>query len=34
MRILLVEDDLLLGDGVEAGLRQTGFTVDWIKDGV
>ena len=33
-RILLVEDDLLLGDGVEAGLRQTGFTVDWIKDGV
>ena len=34
MRILLVEDDLLLGDGVETGLRQTGFTVDWIKDGV
>lgn len=34
MRILLVEDDLLLGDGVEAGLRQTGFTVDWTQDGI
>ena len=31
MRILLVEDDGLLGDGVQAGLRQAGFGVDWAK---
>lgn len=34
MRILLVEDDGLLGDGVQAGLAQSGFTVDWVKDGI
>jgi DNA-binding response OmpR family regulator len=33
MRILLIEDDPLLGDGLAAGLRQSGFTVDWLKDG-
>jgi len=33
MRILLVEDDELLGDGVRAGLIQEGYTVDWLKDG-
>ena len=33
MRILLVEDDTLLGDGVCVGLKQAGFTVDWVKDG-
>ncbi|CAM2161652.1 DNA-binding transcriptional activator QseB [Paraburkholderia sacchari] len=33
MRILLVEDDPLLGDGVRAGLRQQGFQVDWVRDG-
>ncbi|HEX8987509.1 MAG TPA: response regulator transcription factor [Rhodocyclaceae bacterium] len=33
MRILLVEDDPLLGDGLAAGLRQSGFAVDWVKDG-
>jgi two-component system response regulator QseB len=33
MRILLVEDDDLIGYGVEAGLRQAGFTVDWARDG-
>jgi two-component system response regulator QseB len=33
MRILLVEDDLLLGDGLAAGLRQTGAAVDWLRDG-
>ena len=33
MRVLLVEDDPLLGDGLEAGLRQSGFNVDWMKDG-
>ena len=34
MRILLVEDDPLLGDGVKAGLAQAGFAVDWVRDGV
>jgi DNA-binding response OmpR family regulator len=33
MRILLVEDDPLLGDGLQAGLRQLGFAVDWVRDG-
>ncbi|MEM5327956.1 response regulator [Paraburkholderia sp. JHI2823] len=33
MRILLVEDDTLLGDGIRAGLRQQGFQVDWVRDG-
>jgi two-component system OmpR family response regulator/two-component system response regulator QseB len=33
MRILLAEDDLLLGEGLRAGLRQLGFQVDWVRDG-
>lgn len=33
MRILLAEDDVLLGDGLRAGLRQLGFQVDWVRDG-
>jgi DNA-binding response OmpR family regulator len=33
MRILLAEDDTLLGDGLRAGLRQQGFQVDWVRDG-
>jgi len=33
MRILLAEDDLLLGDGLKAGLQQLGFQVDWVRDG-
>ncbi|MFP3564474.1 response regulator [Paraburkholderia sp. SIMBA_030] len=33
MRLLLVEDDDLIGCGIEAGLRQAGFTVDWARDG-
>jgi two-component system OmpR family response regulator/two-component system response regulator QseB len=33
MRILLVEDDTLLGDALQAGLRQAGFAVDWLRDG-
>jgi two-component system OmpR family response regulator/two-component system response regulator QseB len=34
MRILLAEDDPLLGDGLRAGLRQRGFQVDWVRDGL
>lgn len=33
MRILLIEDDTLLGDGIRAGLTQAGFAVDWVPDG-
>jgi DNA-binding response OmpR family regulator len=33
MRVLLAEDDPLLGDGLRAGLRQLGFLVDWVRDG-
>lgn len=33
MRLLLAEDDALLGDGLRAGLRQQGFQVDWVRDG-
>lgn len=33
MRVLLVEDDALLGDGVNAGLKLAGFAVDWAQDG-
>lgn len=33
MRLLLVEDDELLGDAVKAGLTQFGYVVDWLKDG-
>lgn len=33
MRILLVEDDELLGDGLAAGLRHCGYGVDWLRDG-
>jgi DNA-binding response OmpR family regulator len=33
MRILLVEDDLLLGEGIQTSLRRAGLTVDWLTDG-
>lgn len=33
MRLLLVEDDELLGDAVKAGLTQYSYIVDWLKDG-
>jgi DNA-binding response OmpR family regulator len=33
MRILIVEDDKLLGEGIVAGLRQAGFQADWVQDG-
>jgi len=33
MRLLLVEDDTLLGDGIHAGLVQNGAAVDWVKNG-
>jgi len=33
MRVLLVEDDKLLGEGVRAGLAQAGFAIAWVQDG-
>lgn len=33
MRVLLVEDDSLLGEGVHMALKQEGYVVDWLKDG-
>ncbi|MEO8005858.1 MAG: response regulator transcription factor [Betaproteobacteria bacterium] len=33
MRLLLVEDDSMIGKGVVHGLRQEGFCVDWVQDG-
>jgi len=34
MRLLLVEDDTILGDGLKAGLSMDGYAVDWLTDGV
>jgi len=33
MRVLLVEDDEMLGGGLQSGLTQDGYAVDWVKDG-
>ena len=34
MRILLVEDDELLGNGIRSGLSQYQYVVDWAKNGL
>ena len=33
MRILLVEDDSLLGSGLNVGLQNDGYSIDWVIDG-
>jgi two-component system response regulator QseB len=33
MRLLLVEDDPMVGEAVRAGLQGDGFVVDWVRDG-
>lgn len=33
MRVLLVEDDPMIGASVQRGLKQEGYTVDWVRDG-
>lgn len=33
MRVLLIEDDKLIGDGIKAGLIKMGFSVDWFTEG-
>jgi len=32
LRVLLVEDDVLLGTSTKVGLEQDGYAVDWVKD--
>lgn len=34
MKVLLAEDDAMLGKGMERGLRMAGFAVDWTRDGL
>lgn len=34
MRVLLIEDDKLIGDGIKAGLSKLGFNIDWFTDGM
>lgn len=33
MRVLIIEDDEILGDGIQQGLRRDGYAVDWVQDG-
>ncbi|MEE5113699.1 response regulator [Pseudomonas alliivorans] len=33
MRLLLIEDDIALGEGIHQALSREGYTVDWIRDG-
>ena len=33
MRLLLVEDDAMIGEAIRTGLKRDGFTVDWVYDG-
>ncbi|MBE6445051.1 MAG: response regulator [Alphaproteobacteria bacterium] len=33
MRVLLIEDDQLIGDGLKIGLTKLGFSVDWFTNG-
>lgn len=33
MRLLLVEDDPMIGESLRQGLRGEGFAVDWVRDG-
>ncbi len=33
MRLLLVEDDKMLGESMQIGLEQDGYAVDWVRDG-
>lgn len=34
MRLLLIEDDPMIGAGVQRALRQDGYATDWVRDGV
>ncbi|MDD2705183.1 MAG: response regulator, partial [Acidocella sp.] len=34
MRVLLIEDDVLIGNGLVAALKAAGMAVDWVRDGL
>jgi DNA-binding response OmpR family regulator len=34
VRLLLVEDDTMIGESIRKGLRQDGYVVDWVRDGM
>ncbi|MFC6046806.1 response regulator, partial [Methylobacterium hispanicum] len=33
MRVLLIEDDRMIGEGLSHGLAAEGYSVDWVRDG-
>ena len=33
MKILIVEDDVMIGDSLQKALRKSGYAVDWVQDG-
>lgn len=33
MRLLVVEDDTMIGESMQLGLKKSGLTVDWVRDG-
>jgi two-component system, OmpR family, response regulator len=33
MRVLLVEDDMMIGDALQSGLREASYAVDWLRNG-
>ena len=34
MRLLIAEDDSMIGEAVRSGLQRHGFAVDWVEDGI
>ena len=34
MRVLLIEDDIMIAKGIVSGLKSAGMSVDWVRDGV
>mgnify|MGYP001297841752 CR=1 FL=1 len=33
MKILIIEDDSMIGDSLQKALRKSGYVVDWVQDG-
>jgi two-component system, OmpR family, response regulator len=34
LRVLLIEDDIMIAKGIVSGLKSAGMSVDWVRDGV
>lgn len=34
MKILLVEDDVMIGEALKKALRRSGYSIDWVQDGL